>query len=289
MTTIKTIKTIMETAPYAAALGVEIETLGEGSALMRLPFKEENSNPGKALHGGVAASMINLGGLAVSRETLGEELGPFHTCAIQITYLAAAIDEPIVAEARMLRRGKELCFVDTAVRTEDGKPIARGLSTVRGRSGMDDVSPVAALGDDGAADPGLMGPGVPKRVPFIGRLGLRIEHMAGGHSRIAMPFQENNADEEGGVHEGPLLALLDTTGAMAAWGETGPGAFKASTVGIQAQVVSPRRGGELIAYGRLVQRDREIFWCDVEVAERESSNVVARGTVLYRIVIPKSE
>ena len=277
----------LEATPYAARLGVTVEALDENAARLHLPFKEENSNPGDALHGGVAASMIDLGGLAVARAALGDAAGPIRTASIQVTYLAAAIGEAITAEATLLRRGKEICFVDIAVATDSGKPIARGLSTVRGRFAADEAPGVKALGDEGGSDPGPMGPHLAGRVPFIGRLGLEVEHMAGGASRIAMPFIEANANESGGVHEGAVLAFLDTTGAMAAWSVTGPGAYKASTVGVHAHMVAPAEAQDLIAYGRVTQRDNEIFWSDVEVARRSDRNVVARGTVLYRIVVPK--
>ena len=277
----------IEATPYLASLGVQVRELTEESATILLPFKKENSNPGDALHGGVAASMINLGGLCVGGQSLGGEAGPFHTCAMQVSYLSAAIGEAIVAEATLLRRGKELCFVDTAVRTEEGKSIARGLSTIRGRFGADAAEATTCAGDHGGSDPGPMGPHLGARVPFIGRLGLAVEHMAGGTSRIALPFIDINANESGGVHEGPILALFDTTGAMAAWSETGPGAFKASTVGLQLQVVDAAGPEALVAYGRVARRDNEIFWCDVEVAAASDGRLVARGTVLYRIVVPK--
>ncbi len=277
----------LEATPYAARLGVTVESLDENAARLHLPFKEENSNPGNALHGGVAASMINLGGLAVAGAALGDAGRPIRTASIQVTYLAAAIGEAITAEATLLRRGKEICFVDIAVATDSGKPIARGLSTVRGRFATDEAPGVKTVGDEGGSDPGPMGPHVAGRVPFINRLGLQVEHMAEGMSRIAMPFIEANANDSGGVHEGPMLALLDTAGAMAAWAVTGPGAFKASTVGVHAHMVAPAAAEDLVAYGRVIQRDNEIFWSDVEVATRSDQNVVARGTVLYRIVIPK--
>jgi uncharacterized protein (TIGR00369 family) len=108
--------------------------------------------------------------------------------------------------------------------------------------------------------------------------------MAGGSSRLVMPFDENNADLAGGVHEGAVLALLDTAGAMASWAETGPGRFKASTASIQVQNLAPAPKGDLVAYGRCVQRDREMFWSDVEVASAHDGRVTARGTVLYRII-----
>lgn len=273
--------------PYGAALGVQIESADAESARLYLPFKDENSNPGQALHGGVAASLINLGGLVVSQESLGAEAERIHTASVQVTYLAAAIGEPVIAEATLLRRGKEICFVNIDVSTEEGKAIAKGIATVRGRFGKDESDDVAARGDDGAADPGLMGPHVHTNVPFIGALGMRVEHMSAGCSRIIMPFQDRNANDAGGVHEGPILALLDTTGAMAAWAETGPGAFKASTVGVQAQMVAAVGAEDLVAYGCVKQRDDEIFWSEVEVATAKDNRTVARGIVLYRIVIPK--
>jgi acyl-coenzyme A thioesterase PaaI-like protein len=82
-----------------------------------------------------------------------------------------------------------------------------------------------------------------------------------------------------------VLALLDTTGAMAAWAVTGPGAFKASTPAIQAQILAPAPRADLVAYGRNVARDGELFWSDVEVATAKEGRVVARGSVLYRIVV----
>ena len=280
-------KILLEASPYPASLGLMVEELGEESAHFILPFKNQNSNPGKALHGGVVASMIDLGGLAVAREALGADAGPLHTASIQVSYLSAAIDQPIFVDVTLLRRGKEICHVETVVRTEEDKPIARGLSTVRGRFGKEAAEPVIAVGDDGQSEPGPMGTYVADRVPYIARLGLDFQHMTGGTSRIAMPFIDMNADDTGGVHEGAVLALLDTTGAMAAWAETGPGAFKASTVGVQASMVARPGAEDLVAYGKIAQRDDEIFWCDVEVATESSQNVVARGTVLYRIVIPK--
>jgi acyl-coenzyme A thioesterase PaaI-like protein len=99
-----------------------------------------------------------------------------------------------------------------------------------------------------------------------------------------MPARAANADAAGGVHEGALLALLDTTGAMAAWAETGPGRFKASTPALQAQILAPAPDVDLVAYGRMRQRDGELLWSDAEIASAADGRVFARGTVVYRIV-----
>jgi uncharacterized protein (TIGR00369 family) len=273
----------IEKSAYARALGVELGEATQERVALELPYRDGNTNPGGVLHGGVAASLVALAGQAVARGTLGPDAAPFHAHAVQVTYLAAAKRQAVRAEARRLREGKELCFVEVAIRAEDGRAIAQGLVSVRGRGGAPAPALPLAIGDDGSADPGPMGPHI-DRIPFMARLGISVEHMTGGRSRIVLPWRGENGDADGGTHEGAVLALLDTTGAMAAWAVTGPGPFKASTPALQAQVLAPPPGEDLLAFGRCIHRDGEAFWSDVEVACRASRLVCARGTVLYRIV-----
>lgn len=283
MSAVDFVRRWVETSGYTAALGVELETVAPDAAVLRLPFREENSNPGKALHGGCAASLAVTGAHAVARAALGAESGPWHTAGLQVNYLAAAIGEDVTARASLLRRGKEMCFVEVDVARHDGSPIAHATAAVRGRFGAPPAVPYVAEGDDGRSEPGPMGPHI-GRMPFTAARGLVVEHMTGGTSRLVMPRRPANADAAGGTHEGAVLALLDTTGAMAAWAETGPGPYKASTPALQAQILVPPEDVDLVAYGRLVQRDAEILWSDVEVTSAVDRRVFARGTVVYRIV-----
>ena len=59
--------------------------------------------------------------------------------------------------------------------------------------------------------------------------------------------------------------------------------YKASTTSMQLQNLAPAPKADLVAYGRCVQRDNEIFFTDVDVANAVDGRIVARGTVLYRI------
>jgi uncharacterized protein (TIGR00369 family) len=264
---------------YTAALGVALERVDGESALLRLPFAEHNCNPGKALHGGCAASLAVTGAHAVTRAALGPDSGPWHTAALQVNYLAAAIDEEVSARASLLRRGKEMCFVEVDVTRADGKPIAHATAAVRARLGAEPAAVYVCAGDHGRSEPGPMGPHI-GAMPFTAARGLVVEHMTGGTSRIAMPARSANADSSGGTHEGAVLALL----AMAAWATTGPGPYKASTPALQAQILAPPESVDWVAYGRCVQRDAELLWSEVEVASAADRRVFARGTVIYRIV-----
>ncbi|HKE10557.1 MAG TPA: hotdog fold thioesterase [Myxococcota bacterium] len=273
----------LEKSPYAQTLGVQLEALTPSSARLVLPYREDNTNPGRALHGGVAASLVALGAQSLARAALGDSAGPWHTCALQVSYLAAAIGEAVEAHATLLRKGKELCVIEVELETPDRKQIAHGTATVRGRFGAPEPNVPPVIGEDAPGDPGPLGPHI-ARTPFMGRLGIHVEHMRNAQSRILLPLAEHNTDEGRGVHEGAVLALLDTTGAMAAWALTGPGRFKASTPSMQAQILVPPPRADLVAYGNVVHRDRELFWCDVEVGSAPDRRLIARGTVVYRIV-----
>ena len=272
----------VEQSAYCQTLGMRLASLRDDAAAIALPFIEANANPGNALHGGVAASASVTAAHALARHVLGEETGPWHSMDFQINYLAAAIGEDIQATARLLRRGKELCFMAVDVTGDDGKAIAQCSIAVRGRLGRDGIETPMAAGDHGEVEPGFMGDRIAAN-PFISGRGIAMDFMRDGRVRLIMPWQESNGDLAGGVHEGAALALLDTAGAMCSWSITGLGKFKASTPSIQAQVFAPPPKGDLVAYGNVGYRDNEMYWNDIEVADSTTGCLVARGTVLYRI------
>ena len=273
----------VETSTFGAGLGVQLDEITDTSARLVLPFRTENSNPGDALHGGCAASLGLIGGHAIARTVLGDNFATFHTANCQVSYLAAAIGEEVHATTTLLRRGKEMCFSETTVTTNEGKPISHITSLVRGRKSDQPTEPMASHGDKGESDPGEMGPFI-GMMPFTKARQLNVEHMVNSEARIVMPLGDANGDRGGGFHEGAALALLDTTGAMAAWAAVGPGNHKASTAALQAQVVGSLHADDLVGYGQIAARDGDLFWADVEVADAKTQHVQIRGTVIYRII-----
>jgi uncharacterized protein (TIGR00369 family) len=279
-------------APYCVRLGVVVEALALDRARVRVPYKDENSNPGKALHGGVAASTIDVAGVLAATSAFGDgERFDAGTLDLAVDYLAAAIGEDILAEARVLRRGKEIAYVEVDVTNEAGKPIAKGLVTHRSldRPAVgDERQRLARAEPAGAPDADVPTPArMIVSVPFIKSLGMTIERMQDGHALLRMPVTPDTCDHDGAVHEGALAALLDTTGAMASWSLTAIDLrYKASTVGIHVSFHAPARG-EIVAEAHTLRRNDEIFLNQVTLSERESRRVVATGSVTYRIVVPR--
>lgn len=281
-----------ENSPYHAALGVQIESIEPDRVRLRVPYKDENSNPGRALHGGVSASTIDIAGALAAWTGIegrpGLETG---TLDLSVNYLAAAIGEDIVATAGVLRRGKEIVYSEVDVRTDAGKRIAVGLVTYRAFDRA--ANPAAA--ERQLTTPAPRAPASTEKVrgatafvmgPFIARLGMQVEQAHGGAATLVMPFAASNADAGGAVHEGALAALIDSTGALASWSITGLDMrFKASTVGIHANYHAPARGETVVAQARTLRRNNEIFLNQVTISARTGGVVVATGSVTYRIVV----
>ena len=282
----------VERAPYCARLGVVVEAIAEDRVTVRVPYRDENSNPGRALHGGVAASTIDVAGVLAAWTAHPEGTAEAGTLDLAVDYLAAAIGEDIVAEAEVLRRGKEIVYCDVDVRNDGGKAIAKGLVTHRTLE-RGSAPPPADRQRVSMAEPSVEEGDVPPlakaivSVPFMKGLGLRIAHMRDGHAVVQMPFTADKSVDGEAIHEGALAALLDTTGAMASWSIVGLDLrHKASTVGIHVSYHGPAAGEDVVAEARTWRRNNEIFLNQVVVSGRTSERVVATGTVTYRIVVP---
>ena len=66
-TELDSIRSWIEGSGYGRALGVQCSELSETSVTLQLPYADQNSNPGKALHGGCAASLGIIASQAVTR------------------------------------------------------------------------------------------------------------------------------------------------------------------------------------------------------------------------------
>jgi len=281
-----------EQVPYHVSLGVGVEAVELDRARLRIPYKDENSNPGRALHGGVSASTIAIAGVLAAWTGLEDRPGlETSTLDLSVNYVAAAIGEDIVAEASVLRRGKEIVYSEVDVRTDAGKRIAVGLVTYRAFDRA--ANPAAAERQQttsAAAQPAtgerVKGANAFVMAPFISRLGVTVDSAQGGQAVLTMPFKPEHSDGAGAAHEGALAALLDSTGALASWSITGLDfRFKASTVGIHVAFTGAAPGEAVVARARTLRRNNEIFANQVTLSGRDSGVLLAHGSVTYRIVV----
>jgi uncharacterized protein (TIGR00369 family) len=124
---------VVQRTPFMKHLAMEFLDAGDGWARLRMRYQDENSTAFKALHGGAISSLIDTTG-AMAAWTTAEIATPKYfgsTVGINVNYLSGAIGEDIIAEGRVLKRGKEIIYSDVHVTNEAGKLLAQGTVVYR--------------------------------------------------------------------------------------------------------------------------------------------------------------
>jgi len=101
-------------------------------ATLTLPFADSLITIGTTIHGGAIASLIDTAAMvaAWSDDSVPDNLRGT-TVSLTVTYLAPAEHEDIQAMARVLRRGRNLVYLNIEVQGVSGKSIARSLVTYK--------------------------------------------------------------------------------------------------------------------------------------------------------------
>ncbi len=122
-------------------------------------------------------------------------------------------------------------------------------------------------------------------MPFAKHLGMELVEASDGYAKLRLRFQRENTTAADALHGGAVAALIDTTGAMAAWttAEIATPRYFGSTVGINVNYLSAVIGEDALAEGRVLKRGKEIIYSDVRVTN-EAGKLLAQGTVVYRII-----
>lgn len=117
-------------SPLVGHLGIRPVHLGNGEAILALPFRDELATIGRIVHGGAIATLADTTAMAAAwagadvPETLQGS-----TVGLSITYLAPADGASLTSTAHVVRRGRRLVTVQVDVRTDDDVHVATALVT----------------------------------------------------------------------------------------------------------------------------------------------------------------
>jgi uncharacterized protein (TIGR00369 family) len=113
-------------------LGVEVEDAREGRVRLRVTVRDELRNAaGAPLHGGVLSALVDMavgGALSTLHEAAAGGVGQA-TLDLNVSFLGAAAGGHVVAEGRILRRGKQIAFGETTITDAAGRLVAVGRAT----------------------------------------------------------------------------------------------------------------------------------------------------------------
>jgi uncharacterized protein (TIGR00369 family) len=113
-------------------LGVQVDDAGEGWVRLRVPVGDGLRNAaGAPVHGGVLSALVDMaagGALGTTHDNAAGGVGQA-TLDLNVSFLAAAGDGDIVAEGRLLRRGRSVAFGEARITDGAGKLVAVGRAT----------------------------------------------------------------------------------------------------------------------------------------------------------------
>ena len=118
--------------PFVSHLRILTETLGEGTARLSMPIEPHLTNSLGTAHGGVIMSLLDVALCTAARTLHPESIGVI-TIDLTTSFIDGANGKKLIAEARVLRDGRSMSFVEAEAKNEDGSLVAKAIATVRVR------------------------------------------------------------------------------------------------------------------------------------------------------------
>jgi uncharacterized protein (TIGR00369 family) len=114
--------------PAAELVGFSMLSCGGGESRFRMEAGERHHNPMGTVHGGILCTLADsaMGMAFASTLDPGET---FTTLEVKINFLRPVFDGTLFADAKVVHRGRSVGMVECDVTAEDGKLVARAVST----------------------------------------------------------------------------------------------------------------------------------------------------------------
>ncbi len=122
-----------ETCPYYTLLNMKIREVKDGYARLTMKLEEKHLQFLKTVHGGAIASLADSAAAWATVGSAGVETTPV-TVEMKINFLAPVESGLLVAEARIVHRGKTISLSDVEVKDNKGRIVAKSLVTYYLRS-----------------------------------------------------------------------------------------------------------------------------------------------------------
>jgi len=122
-----------ETCPYYTLLNIKIEEVKDGYARLTMNLKEKHLQFLKTVHGGAIASLADSAAAWATVGSAGLNAVPV-TVEMKINFLVPVESGRLIAEARIVHRGKTISLSDVEVKDSKGRLVAKSLVTYYLRS-----------------------------------------------------------------------------------------------------------------------------------------------------------
>lgn len=118
----------LDAVPFAKLLGIRLETVGAGHAVLSLPVRGHHKQNHSVVHGGAIASLIDSS-MAFAIIPLLAENERTTTVDLTIHYLRPLTEGVAKSTARVVRAGRRVIVVSAEVLDHNERLVATAVST----------------------------------------------------------------------------------------------------------------------------------------------------------------
>jgi len=116
--------------PLIQHLRIHTDALGKGSARLSVALEANLMSSMGNVHGGVIMSLLDVA-LCTAARTLHPESVGVITINMTTSFIQAGNSAKLYADARVLKDGRSMSFVEGEAKNEDGSLVAKAVATVR--------------------------------------------------------------------------------------------------------------------------------------------------------------
>jgi uncharacterized protein (TIGR00369 family) len=125
------VSAFIRNSPFGVRLGLRLDNIERDRVRLVLPYADDNVTYADVIHGGAISTLIDVAATAAAWSAAEPSDSPRGaTIGLSIDFLRAARGADLIADARVMRRGRSVCFVEVDVAL-DGELVAKGLVTYK--------------------------------------------------------------------------------------------------------------------------------------------------------------
>jgi 1,4-dihydroxy-2-naphthoyl-CoA hydrolase len=119
----------LDAMPLGATLGITAQTLTAAEVVLTMPWRADLCTTGGVLHGGAVMALADSAGGACAFANLPSDAVGTSTIESKTNFLAAVREGTVTATSRPLHVGSTTIVVETELRRDDGRLVAKTTQT----------------------------------------------------------------------------------------------------------------------------------------------------------------
>ena len=127
---IEEVKHFVNGSPYFSLISMKICDIGAGYSILEIDIENKHLQPFGFVHGGVFSSIIDAAAFWAVYCSIEDQNAGMTTVDLKLNYLSPEKSGNLIAKGNQIKLGRTLGYAEALVKSEKGKILAHGTSTL---------------------------------------------------------------------------------------------------------------------------------------------------------------